>query len=39
MACSMGSTRLTDYPFVQKYVLKNSGTLMDNASIQNSYSR
>lgn len=39
MCCSIGSTRLTQYTFVQKYVLKNSGTLLENSDNQNSYSR
>lgn len=39
MCCSMGNSRLLQYSFVQKYVLKNSSSLLEDATNTNSYSR
>jgi len=39
MSCSIGGTWFTQFSFVRKYVLKNSGSLMDSAESSNSYSR
>lgn len=39
MCCSMGNSRLLQYSFVQKYVLKNSSPLLEDATNTNSYSR